>query len=97
MFSDEQELDLERERVRIQGRQLKSQLARLEQALKRKDQLSGGLHLVDYEQLKMENEVMTEKVCILPLSVRTVPVHDLERPLTFLLVWIVSCKERGNS
>jgi histone deacetylase 6 len=49
--------------IRIRGRQLRNQFKKLEHALELKDQLPGGLHLVDFEQLKMENESLNEKAC----------------------------------
>lgn len=62
MQQEERDTTLEMQAVRIRGRQLRSQLKKLEHALELKDQLPGGLHLVDFEQLKMENEALNEKV-----------------------------------
>jgi hypothetical protein len=61
---EERDTILEMEAVRVRGRQLKSQLAKLEYKLEMKDQLqldTGNLHAVDYEQLKMENESLNAK------------------------------------
>jgi hypothetical protein len=52
----------EASKVRIQARQLRCRLSKLESAKRKKDQLPGGLHLVDFEQLKMETESLAEKV-----------------------------------
>ena len=74
MEQEERETIAEMQAVRTRGRQLKSQLAKVEYKLEMKDQLqlhTGNLHLVDYEQLKMENESLNEKassqsfICIL--------------------------------
>lgn len=56
--------------VRTRGRLLKSNLVKLELKLALKDQLqleTGNLHLVDYEQLKMENESLNQKASSQPL------------------------------
>jgi hypothetical protein len=61
---EERDTILEMQAVRVRGRQLKSQLAKLEYKLEMKDQLqldTGNLHAVDYEQLKMENESLNAK------------------------------------
>jgi histone deacetylase 6 len=60
---EERDTAQEMQAVRIRGRQLKSQLGKLEHTLELKDQLPGGLHLVDFDQLKMENESLNEKAC----------------------------------
>lgn len=62
---EERDTAQEMQAVRIRGRQLKSQLGKLEHTLELKDQLPGGLHLVDFDQLKMENESLNEKACSL--------------------------------
>ncbi|CAM6084631.1 unnamed protein product [Calypogeia fissa] len=73
----------EASKVRIQARQLRSRLAKLESAKRKKDQLPGGLHLVDFEQLKMETESLAEKtgakneeIAVLRKK-RTITVHSL--------------------
>ncbi|CAK9866019.1 unnamed protein product [Sphagnum jensenii] len=58
----ERDCTLEMQAIRIRGRQLRNQFKKLEHALELKDQLPGGLHLVDFEQLKMENESLNEKI-----------------------------------
>jgi histone deacetylase 6 len=37
-------------------------LANQEKVLKKKEQLAEGLHLIDYEQLKIENQTLNEKI-----------------------------------
>ncbi|BBN18338.1 hypothetical protein MPTK1_8g01760 [Marchantia polymorpha subsp. ruderalis] len=74
---------LEMEKCRIVQRQLLAHLHKLEQARKKKDQLPEGLHLVDYEQLKMENESLAEKIhakneeIVIMRKKRTSTVHAL--------------------
>jgi len=61
---EERDTIAEMQTVRVRGRQLKSQLAKLEHKLELKDQLqldTGNLHAVDYEELKMENESLNAK------------------------------------
>ncbi|KAL3691090.1 hypothetical protein R1sor_004741 [Riccia sorocarpa] len=73
----------EMEKCRIVQRQLLAHLHKLEQVRKKKDQLPEGLHLVDYEQLKMENESLAEKIhakneeIVLLRKKRTAAVHAL--------------------
>ena len=37
-------------------------MARLEQTVKQKEELAEGLHLIDFEQLKIENQALQEKI-----------------------------------
>jgi hypothetical protein len=37
-------------------------LQRLEATVREKEQLAEGLHLIDFEQLKIENQSLTEKI-----------------------------------
>lgn len=54
--------DEEVEAVRLKSIILKNTLAGLERALKRREELADGLHQVDFEQLKIENQSLSEKV-----------------------------------
>ncbi|GAQ86459.1 hypothetical protein KFL_002900120 [Klebsormidium nitens] len=54
--------DEEVEAVRLKSIILKNTLTGLERALKRKEELADGLHQVDFEQLKIENQSLSEKV-----------------------------------
>lgn len=49
-------------RVRLRHLTLRAQLRKLEQALRKKEQLADGLHLIDFEQLKIENQTLQEKI-----------------------------------
>ena len=40
----------------------KNKLKKRELALKQKEELAEGLHLIDFEQLKIENQTYTEKI-----------------------------------
>ena len=50
------------ERARLKNIHLRYQLRKLEQTLKQKEELSEGLHLIDFEQLKIENQSLNEKI-----------------------------------
>lgn len=72
MEQEERDSVAELQAVRTRGRQLKSQLAKLELKLELKDQLqldTGNLHVVDYEQLKMENESLNAKASFQSYSI----------------------------
>jgi hypothetical protein len=64
---EERDSITELQAVRTRGRQLKNNLKKLELKLALKDQLqleTGNLHLVDYDQLKMENESLNQKASL---------------------------------
>ncbi len=64
------EFHLERERqkekeviaVRIENIKLKNQLKKKEAELKAKEEFGEGLHMIDFEQLKIENQTYNEKI-----------------------------------
>lgn len=58
------DLDKEEEvqRVRLKNIHLSNQLRRIEQNLQQKEELAEGLHLIDFEQLKIENQSLNEKI-----------------------------------
>ena len=58
----EQKKEAEVEKIRIKNIQLKNSLSKLELQLQRKEELAEGLHLIDFEQLKIENQSLSEKI-----------------------------------
>jgi hypothetical protein len=48
--------------VRLENIKLRNKLKRHEQLLKQKEELADGLHLIDFEQLKIENQTYNEKI-----------------------------------
>jgi len=48
--------------VRLENIKLKNRLKKREQQLKAKEELAEGLHLIDFEQLKIENQTYNEKI-----------------------------------
>lgn len=58
----EQNKDSELEKVRLRNISLKTTLRRLEKTLRSREQLAEGLHMIDFEQLKIENQTLSEKI-----------------------------------
>lgn len=54
--------DEDLERVRLRNISMRRQLARLEKQLRAREQLAEGLHMIDFEQLKVENQTLYEKI-----------------------------------
>lgn len=54
--------DSEVHQYRLQNIQLKNSLQNCEKILRKKEQLADGLHLIDFEQLKIENQTLNEKI-----------------------------------
>lgn len=48
--------------MRLKNIHLSNQLRRIEQNLQQKEELAEGLHLIDFEQLKIENQSLNEKI-----------------------------------
>jgi len=62
LISAERKKDNEISIVRLENIQLKNKMEKLESSLRKKENLGNGLHLVDYEQLKVENQGYNEKI-----------------------------------
>ena len=58
----EQQKELEVISVRLENIKLKNQLKKKEAELKAKEELGEGLHMIDFEQLKIENQTYNEKI-----------------------------------
>jgi ethanolamine ammonia-lyase small subunit len=54
--------DQEVHQYRLQNIALRNRLANQEKILKKKEQLADGLHLIDFEQLKIENQTLNDKI-----------------------------------
>ncbi|XP_063717276.1 coiled-coil domain-containing protein 96-like isoform X2 [Symsagittifera roscoffensis] len=61
-ISNEQKKDQEVKAVRLENIKLKNRLQKREKQLKQKEELAEGLHLIDFEQLKIENQTYNEKI-----------------------------------
>ncbi|GFR41474.1 hypothetical protein Agub_g2164 [Astrephomene gubernaculifera] len=60
--TDDASKEEEVQRVRLKNIHLTNQLRRIEQTLRQKEELAEGLHLIDFEQLKIENQSLNEKI-----------------------------------
>lgn len=59
---NERKKEAEVSQVRLENIKLKNRLLKQEQQLKQKEELAEGLHLIDFEQLKIENQTYNEKI-----------------------------------
>uniref|UniRef100_A0A7S1XLH1 CCDC113/CCDC96 coiled-coil domain-containing protein n=1 Tax=Phaeomonas parva TaxID=124430 RepID=A0A7S1XLH1_9STRA len=59
---EEQAKDKEMESVRLKNIDFRMRLKKVEASLRAKEQLAEGLHLIDFEQLKIENQTLNEKI-----------------------------------
>ncbi|XP_067412532.1 cilia- and flagella-associated protein 184 [Emydura macquarii macquarii] len=58
----EQRKESEMREVRLENIKLKHRIEKLEASLKAQEELAEGLHLIDFEQLKIENQTYNEKI-----------------------------------
>mmetsp|Transcript_17252 Transcript_17252/g.28550 ORF Transcript_17252/g.28550 Transcript_17252/m.28550 type:complete len:377 (-) Transcript_17252:2661-3791(-) len=54
--------DEELEKFRLRNIHLRNQVRKLDGALRQKEELADGLHFIDFEQLKIENQTLNEKI-----------------------------------
>ncbi|CAH8531365.1 unnamed protein product [Dicrocoelium dendriticum] len=62
MLNAEQKKEATVMEVRLENIKLKNEVAKVEAILKSKEELAEGLHLIDFEQLKIENQTYNEKI-----------------------------------
>jgi hypothetical protein len=58
----EQKREEDLEKVRLRNITLRMSLRKLEKTLRAREQLAEGLHMIDFEQLKIENQTLNEKI-----------------------------------
>merc|ERR1712072_1156163 len=58
----EQKKDAEVEKVRITNIKMRMLHRKVEKSMKEKDELADRLHLIDFEQLKIENQTLNERI-----------------------------------
>ena len=58
----EQRREEDLEKVRLRNITLRTTLKKLERTLRAREQLAEGLHMIDFEQLKVENQTLNEKI-----------------------------------
>jgi len=62
-FEESEEMkDVDVEKMRLSNINRRNMLKKLEQNLRQKEKLADGLHLIDFEQLKIENQTLNEKI-----------------------------------
>ena len=74
---------------RLQNIALRNRLANQEKVLRRKEQLADGLHLIDYEQLKIENQTLNEKI-----EERNEDLHKLRYKITRTVIILSHNREK---
>jgi chromosome segregation ATPase len=75
--------------VRLKNINLKMTLKKLENNLRAKEQLAEGLHLIDFEQLKIENQTLNEKI-----EERNEELHKLRKKNTTTVQVLTHIKEK---
>jgi len=81
--------DAEVEEVRGSNISLKNRLAKLEQQLRKKDELAENLHVIDFEQLKIENQTLNEKI-----EERNEELHKLRKKTVTTVQIITHMREK---
>ena len=81
--------DQEVHQYRLQNIALRNKLANKEKVLKKKEQLADGLHLIDFEQLKIENQTLNEKI-----EERNEELHKLRKKITQTVVILSHTREK---
>ena len=81
--------DQEVHQYRLQNIALRNRLANKEKILKKKEQLADGLHLIDFEQLKIENQTLNEKI-----EERNDELTRLRKKITFNVIMLSHHREK---
>merc|ERR1719352_2283080 len=81
--------DAEVEEVRGANISLKNRLAKLELRLRKKDELAENLHVIDFEQLKIENQTLNEKI-----EERHEELHKLRKKTVIMVQVITHMREK---
>lgn len=81
--------DEEVNQFRLQNIALRNRLANKEKILKKKEQLADGLHLIDFEQLKIENQTLNEKI-----EERNEELNKLKKKITTTVVILSHTREK---
>lgn len=73
----------------MQNISLRNRYDNLEKMYKKKEQLADGLHLIDFEQLKIENQTLNEKI-----EERNEELHKLKKKITTTVVILSHTREK---
>ena len=77
------------QKLRMEILKQKTDLAKQEKKLKEKEELAEGLHLIDFEQLKIENQSLNEKI-----EGRNEDLHKLKKKKTTTVQILKHTKEK---
>jgi hypothetical protein len=75
--------------VRLKHITLVNQVRQLEEKVKQKEELAEGLHMIDFEQLKIENQTLNEKI-----EERNDDLHKLRKKTTTTVQVLTHIKEK---
>jgi hypothetical protein len=81
--------DVEVSRARLKNIAYRNRLHAIEDSLKQKEELAEGLHLIDFEQLKIENQTLNEKI-----EERNEELSKLQRKTTTTVHILTHVKEK---
>ncbi|KAJ3126957.1 Coiled-coil domain-containing protein 96 [Physocladia obscura] len=85
----DQRKEMEVAAVRLDHIKLRNKLKRHEQLLRQKEELADGLHLIDFEQLKIENQTYNEKI-----EERNEELLKLRKKITNIVQVLTHVKEK---
>ncbi|ETE61696.1 Coiled-coil domain-containing protein 96, partial [Ophiophagus hannah] len=85
----EQSKEKEMTEVRLENIKLKHRIQKLDASLKTQEELAEGLHLIDFEQLKIENQTYNEKI-----EERNEELQKLRRKVTNTVQVLSQVKEK---
>ena len=89
LIGREQQKELEVQEARLESLRRETRLNRLEQTLRESEELAGGIHLIDFEQLKIENQTYAEKI-----EERNEDLTKLRRKISSTVQILTHLKER---
>lgn len=87
--ANEENLDRIVAKVRLRYIYLLKELNKLEESVMKKEKLAEGLHLIDFEQLKIENQTLNEKI-----EERNDELHKLRKKTTTTVQVLTHIKEK---
>ncbi len=87
--SEEERRDREIAEQRLKHIHMINEIGEMERAMKEKEKLAEGLHLIDFEQLKIENQTLNEKI-----EERNDELHKLRKKTTTTVQVLTHIKEK---
>lgn len=92
MDRNEKRKEGEVSQARLENIKLRNSVSKLEAALRKREQLAEGLHLIDFEQLKIENQTYNEKI-----EERNEELIKLRKKITSTVQVLTHLKEKLES